>query len=363
MARLKKLSVSGYKSIEKLEDFELGSLNVLIGANGAGKSNFISLFHFLSELMARRLQLFVQDQGGPDALLYRGRKHTPEMTAAFYFDQYGYRFSLRASGERLIFAREEELFDDNFVQKAKSFGSGQSETDYPRIPDNILGSYILPAISNWRVYHFHDTGENAPVRHAQPARDNFRLKADAANLAPFLRLLREQYPSEYARIVQTIRLVAPFFGDFVYREELSGRDGRIELEWTAKADPDTPYGARQLSDGTLRFMALTTLLLQPVIYQQETMIIDEPELGLHPYALNVLADLLKRAAEERQLIVATQSVELISAMDPGQVVVVDQREGASTFARLDLDELQDWLKDYALGELWKMNILGGRPAR
>ena len=146
-------------------------------------------------------------------------------------------------------------------------------------------------------------------------------------------------------------------------EQLHRRDGRIELEWTAKADPDTPYGARQLSDGTLRFMALTTLLLQPVIYQQETMIIDEPELGLHPYALNVLADLLKRAAEERQLIVATQSVELISAMDPGQVVVVDQREGASTFARLDLDELQDWLKDYALGELWKMNILGGRPAR
>jgi predicted ATPase len=363
MATLKKLTIRGYKSIESLEDFELGSLNVLIGANGAGKSNFISLFQLLHELLARQLQLFVQDQGGPDALLYRGRKQTPEMYAAFYFAQNSYRFSLRASGEKLVFAREETGYGVNLLQEVKPLGSGHTEAELPKIQDDIIGAYILPSIMNWRVYHFNDTSPNAPARQATAVRDNFRLKADAANLAPFLRLLREQYPSDYARIVQTIRLVAPFFGDFVYQELRRDRDDRVALEWTAKSDPDTPYGPRQLSDGTLRFIALATLLLQPVVLQQETMIIDEPELGLHPYAINVLAELLKRAAEERQLIIATQSAELISAMDPGQVVVANQHEGASSFARPDPEELEDWLKDYALGELWEMNIIGGRPTQ
>lgn len=364
MARLNKLSIRGYKSIEKLEEFELGSLNVLIGANGAGKSNFISLFHFLPELMARRLQLFVQERGGPDAFLYRGRQHTPELGAEFYFDQVGYAFGLRAAGEQLIFAHEGQFRRDGAVfVPYGSFGSGRSEAELPRVHDQLIDSYLVSPIAEWRVYHFLDTSVNAPVRQAISARDNFRLKADAANLASFLRLLREQYPGQYAHIVETIRLVAPFFGDFVYRELRSDRDERVSLEWMAKSDPDTVYGPQQLSDGTLRFMALATLLLQPTIFQQGTMIIDEPELGLHPYALNVLAELFKGAAEDRQLIVATQSVELINGIEPDQVVVVNQHAGSSTFARLDLEELREWLQDYALGELWKMNVIGGRPTQ
>jgi predicted ATPase len=117
-----------------------------------------------------------------------------------------------------------------------------------------------------------------------------------------------------------------------------------------------------LSDGTLRFICLTTLLLQPKSLLPDTLLIDEPELGLHPFAINLLADMLQEAAESKQVIVSTQSVELLNAFQPEDVVVVQREEDASVFKRLDKAALSDWLADdYSLGELWKRNILGGRP--
>lgn len=216
------------------------------------------------------------------------------------------------------------------------------------------------AVSACRVYHFHDTSISAPVRQAQAVRDNLRLKPDAGNLAAFLRLLRNRHRVHYRRIVETIRLAAPFFGDFVHRDDPGER---IELEWQQADDPDTVYGPRQLSDGTLRFISLSTLLLQPTQLMPSTILIDEPELGLHPYALAVVADLMHQASEERQLIVSTQSVELIERLSPQDIIVVNRKDGESIFERLDEDRLQEWLQDYSLGELWKMNVIGGRPAR
>jgi predicted ATPase len=179
-------------------------------------------------------------------------------------------------------------------------------------------------------------------------------------LAPFLRRLREKHLQHYERIVQTIRLVAPFFDDFVYRKD---SEERIDLEWFEVGDPDTPFGPRQLSDGTLRFIGLATLLLQPASLQPDTILIDEPELGLHPYALSVLSGMLKQAAEAKQLLVSTQSVELVNALDPEDIVIVNRVAGESRFERLIPEELAEWLEDYALGDLWKMNVIGGRPAR
>jgi predicted ATPase len=220
--------------------------------------------------------------------------------------------------------------------------------------------YVRHAVSAWRVYHFHDTSITAPVRQAQAVRDNLRLKPDAGNLAAFLHLLYRRHPVHYRRIVETVRLVAPFFGDFVQRDDPGER---IELEWLQADDPDTVYGPRQLSDGTLRFICLSTLLLQPTELQPSTILIDEPELGLHPYALAVIADLLRQASEARQLIVSTQSVELINRLSPQDLIVVNRTNGESTFERLDEDRLREWLEDYSLGELWTMNVIGGRPAR
>ena len=358
MAQLRRLTVRGFKSIRSLEDFDLRGLNVLIGANGVGKSNFISLFRMLAELAERRLQLFVKEQDGPDALLFRTRKHTSQIEAEFYFASNGYRITLVPRGDRLIFAREETWFSGDFAKTAHPLGSGHEEARLPEVQYDTFAPYVRPAIAGWRVYHFHDTSISAPVRQAQPVRDNLRLKPDAGNLAPFLRELREHNPENYKRIVETVRMVAPFFGDFVYRDDPGER---MDLEWFEADDPDTVRGPRQLSDGTLRFICLATLLLQPSRLQPDTILIDEPELGLHPYALAVLAGLLRQATDGRQLIVSTQSADLVNEFAPEDVVVVSRKDEGSVFERLDADRLTEWVQDYALGELWKMNVLGGRP--
>ena len=198
------------------------------------------------------------------------------------------------------------------------------------------------------------------VRRPQAVRDNLRLKADGSNLGPFLRFLRERHPRPYRDIVQAARITAPFFGDFVYRTEV---DERIEFEWRHRDDLETPLGPRQLSDGTLRFICLATLLLQPPELQPDPIIIDEPELGLHPLALTLLAEMVQGASEARRVILSTQSADLVSEFDPEDVVVVNRRNGESVFERLDSDVLQDWLQEYSIGQLWKAEVVGGGPAR
>ena len=360
MSHLARLTVRGFKSIAALEDFTLERLNVLIGANGAGKSNFISLFRMLAEMLDGRLQLYVKSEDGPDALLFGGRKRTRQLEVELYFGRNGYSFALTPAGEQLVFAREATYFAGDYATMHPSLGSGHVEAKLPSLETNAIAGYVLSAVRSWRVFHFQDTSASAPVRHAQAVRDNLRLKPDASNLAPFLRMLREKHPHHYASIVSTIRMVAPFFGDFVHRSDAGER---IELEWREMHDPDTPRGPRQLSDGTLRFICLATLLLQPPMLQPDAILVDEPELGLHPYALAVLGSLLRQASEHKQIIVSTQSVELVNQFEPKDVIVTERQESGSVLRRPDGDQLKQWLEEYALGELWKMNVVGGRPTR
>ena len=224
----------------------------------------------------------------------------------------------------------------------------------------VVASYVLPQMRQWRVFHFQDVSRFAGVRQAAAVRDNLRLQADAGNLAPFLRRLRERHPTHYRRVVDAVRVAAPFFGDLVYRDTLNP-DDRMELEWFHASDPDMVLGPHQVSDGTLRFLCLATLLLQPAELQPSLILVDEPELGQHPAALAVLAGMLRAAGDERQVVVATQSADLVSELNPEDVVVVDRKHDASAFRRPDADDLRHWLDDYALGDLWKMNVLGGRP--
>lgn len=361
MSRVKSLTIAGYKSIRELLDFELTNLNVLIGANGAGKSNFISMFRLLAEMVEQNLQVYVQQQGGPDALLHFGRYATDRLQAKFYYADNAYMFSLiPTSDNRLIFEQELSFFGDQNLFKAEplfSLGRGHDESRLITDTDPHLSDLRL-SVTNWRIYHFHDTGEKAKVKQRHTTNDNLRLKTDAANLAAYMRMLYENHHSYYQRIISTIQLVAPFFDDFVYRP---GEPEYIELEWTQKGQPDTPFKAHILSDGTLRFICLATLLLQPLELLPDTILIDEPELGLHPYAISVLADIFKQVAEEKQLIVSTQSVELVNELSPEDIIVVDQENDASVFKRFSSDELSGWLEEYSMGELWKNNVLGGRP--
>lgn len=362
MSSVRTITVRGFKSIQELTDFHLSNgLNVLIGANGAGKSNFIGLFRMLNEMYEQRLQVYVQNQGGPDSILHYGRGTSDRLHAEFHFSNNSYDFELIPTADnRLIFAGEYSRFAGVYFETTPHpalLGTGHAESKLKEAKDKY-SPYVRNSVSSWRVYHFHDTSESAKVKQRHASNDTLRLKIDAANLAAYLYMLNREHETAYKRIISTIRLVAPFFGDFIHRP---GEPEFVELEWTQVGNSDTPLKAHVLSDGTLRFICLATLLLQPLGLLPETILIDEPELGLHPYAITVLADIFKQVAEERQLIVSTQSVELVNELRPEDIVVVDQMDGASTFKRFDEEKLSGWLKEYTLGELWKHNVLGGRP--
>ena len=220
--------------------------------------------------------------------------------------------------------------------------------------------YVFEALSSWVVYHFDDTSATAGVRRQGAINDNELLWADASNLAAFLYSIQETYPGQYEKIRDVVRLAAPFFDDFKLRP-VTRNPELIQLEWLQKGS-NYPFRPSQLSDGTLRFMCLATALLQPV--SPSTMLFDEPELGLHPYALTLLANLLQQAAKShRQVIVSTQSAPLLNEFAPEDVIVVERTEDESTFQRLDSNDLPEWLQEYSLGELWQKNVLGGRPQR
>ncbi|MBD2595803.1 AAA family ATPase [Nostoc spongiaeforme FACHB-130] len=354
--QLSRIVLKGFKSIAEC-DLELSRVNILIGANGAGKSNFIGFFRMVQQLLEQNLQVFVSRQGGPDALLYFGRKTTEQLEFQLYFGNNGYFATLEPTQDnRLMFAAESSWWNRS---GKREIGKGHFETKASRGTGTQIDKYVLPTMRQWRVYHFHDTSDSAYVKQPHGINDNVYLRPDARNLAAFLYLLRENYQKSYQKIVKTIRLVAPFFGDFLLRPSPQNEES-IELEWFEKGQ-DIPFKAHFLSDGTLRFICLATVFLQPEELQPETILVDEPELGLHPYAIKILASLIKTVP--KQVIVSTQSVELLNEFDVADVIVVDRLQGKSLLRRLDEEELEEWLEEYSLGELWKKNLLGGRPSR
>ena len=244
----------------------------------------------------------------------------------------------------------------------RSIGTGHSESKLKARAEQGANSdiarHVYDAVSHWTVYHVHDTSETARMRRQCPIDDSDRLHPDAGNLAAFLNALRDSDPLTFRLIVDTIRLVAPFFKDFRFRPKKLKDIDVVQLDWIQQGS-DYQFHPSQLSDGTLRFIALTTALLQP--QPPATVLIDEPELGLHPSALRILADLILQAQERTQLIVSTQSAQLLDYFEPYQVVVVEREKGASTFRRLEANDLKNWLEDYSLGELWQKNVCGGGP--
>lgn len=357
--QLSRLVLKGYKSIASC-DLPLGAVNVLIGANGAGKSNFIGFFKLIGRILDEQLQVYVGDVGGPDAVLHYGRKKTETLGAELYFGNNGYRFQLKATQDnRMMFAHEALWWN---MKGEWHPAAGHFETRFKGgTGHDLIWSHTVPAMRSWRVYHFHDTSTSALVKQVHGVGDNEYLRDDARNLAAFLKRLKDHHTTHYQRIVKSIQLVAPFFGDFLFRP-YAGKSDQIQLEWT-EAGQDVPFKASALSDGTLRFMCLATVLLQPERFMPATLLIDEPELGLHPFAVTQLGAMMKSTAQRHQIIVSTQSVELVNEFDVEDLIVVDKKGEASDFSRPDPVALHEWLQDYSLGDLWKKNILGGRPQR
>ncbi len=370
MQGLTRLKIEGFKSIRSAE-LELRPLNVLIGANGSGKSNLVSFFRLLRAIGEGRLQRYVGLSGAASSVLHYGPKVTPEM--GFALDLHGdawrmaYEVTLAyADPDSLIFDEEQVRFSDlQTTPWVGKYGPGRREGAFtagfygePPSP-NALGAF--GALTDVRCYHFNDTTSTSGLRLTNRIAERSYLWSGGENLAAYLYKLQGEHPPYYGRTLDTIRLAAPFLGDLVL--EPSGANGEyIMLNWRDAARGQT-FGPHQLSDGTLRFIALATLLLQPEERLPKLLVIDEPELGLHPYALSVLAGLLRSASHSTQIIVATQSAALVDEFEPEDIVVVNHHNGESSFERKDSQELADWLEDYSMGELWEMNVLGGRPSR
>lgn len=360
MHRLNRITVSGFKSIRKLDDLPIHDLNILIGANGTGKSNFIGLFKFIRHLVEERLQFYVKQRGGAEKLLYYGSKTTPALSVELNFDPNHYKFKLAAAAnDSLIFEYERCAFDTThrYVENINKTLRESDLARYNREHTYGVGRYVYEVLKSWRVYHFHDTSDSALVKKMGKRNDVDYLREDASNLAAFLMQLQKSDPRHYRRIVKIVQQVIPFFRDFYLRPVPDSPD-YILLEWTDQYS-DTIFSADDLSDGSLRFICLATLLLQPEL--PKLILLDEPELGLHPSAMAILAGLLRSASQRAQIIIATQSDRLVNEFQPEDIIVVEREKQASVFKRLDADALAGWLEEYRLGELWNQNVFGGRP--
>lgn len=360
------ITVRGFKSIASIEKLPLRSINVLIGPNGSGKSNFIDVFAFLHEIREGRLQDYVAKSGGADRLLYFGSKETEEihLHISFHGEVNQYAITLApTTGDSLYAKREVAYFWNKSTHPSGPLGNilgsrngeaGISDPNSTGVPD-----WVRQRLGKWRAYHFHDTSGKSPMKKRSDIGDNRFLRSDGSNLASFLYFLRERQIASYNLIRKTVQRVAPFFDDFILEPTQLNPD-QIQLEWRHK-NSDKYFNTAALSDGTLRFIALATLFLQPKEQRPSVILVDEPELGLHPTAITMLASLVKSAARETQVIVSTQSSLLLDEFEPEDVLVADRFEGGTQLSRLKPKELESWLEDYSLGQLWEKNKLGGRP--
>jgi predicted ATPase len=366
MARdgVRSLRIEGFTSIRSAE-VQLGDLNVLVGANGSGKSNFIRALELLGRIVDQYLQLFVGLNGGASALLHQPVVE-PRIKISLDAEPRGYGAVLTAAAnDQLIFTEETVWLHGEPRPHQERLGEGHRET---RLHDVVaeqrglppgshipVASYVLDLLAGCRVFHFHDTSVNAPPKRRVSMADNINLRTDGGNLASYLLRLSADGGPAYRQIVTAVRQVAPFFQDFVLEPDTPDT---LLLRWR-QVGSDAAFSANQLSDGTLRFICLATLLLSPEL--PKLLVLDEPELGLHPYAIVELAEMLRLASLRSQVVVATQSVTLMNQFELSDLIVVERRDGASVFSRPDVQKLQAWLADYSLGELWEKNMIGGRP--
>lgn len=351
---LQEIKIEGFKSIKAM-DLELSPINILIGSNGVGKSNFISFFKLVNNIYEQRLQRYSM-RSGVDNLLHYGRKTTNEIRGYLKFDSNSYSFELSPTEIDTLFISDEspyyhaqlDLFSDRQNRKESFVKESSIRND----------KYLSEQLESYKIYHFHDTSISAPLRSKANVNDNRYLREDGGNLPAYLYYLQEKHPMSFKRIQKVIQSVVPFFERFNLLPS-SLNDEKIMLEWTEKDHPETYFNANHLSDGSLRFIALVTLLMQPEL--PKVIIIDEPELGLHPSAINKLSGLIKSAAaKDCQIIVSTQSVTLLNNFDADDIITVDKEDYQSVFRRLDKEMLSSWMDDYSIGELWTKSVIKGQ---
>ncbi len=359
---LKKIQLTHFRAFCQTE-VDIKNINVLIGGNGSGKSNFISLFTMLNYIQIGRLRDWIVNKGGFDNVVYNGIQENEFFNLRFFFDtsnlQNIYELSLRATEEDYII--EAERFGSWKYPACSTFQheeTNQLETKLKYLAERkyAIPSNIYSNIKGFQVFHFDDVSANSNKKRRQNLEESYPLHPEGDNIAAFLYYLKQNYIDFYDKIVEIICLVTPYFDDFILEPE-STYSNQIKLRWKEKNNLKK-FSASLISDGTIRFICLCALLLQPT--PPLLIVIDEPELGLHPLAISFLAELIKKASVQTQIILSCQSVTLLNQFESSDVLVVDRCQSGSQIKRLNESELQGWLDEYSLGQLWENNYLGGR---
>ncbi len=353
---MNKIEIKGYKSIQN-QKIKLTSINILIGANGSGKSNFLSFFEFLFNLYEQKLRPYVKQNGEMDSFLHKGKNPTAKIRSKLFFGPNQYSFELEKGQDHFVFTQEDLWYDNNpYYTNPFSISNYNNESNL-KFNTTPRAKYTTEFLSSFRKYHFHDTGKNSPFNSSSNIEnDSYLLYSDGSNLAAILYKIKEKRTKLYVRLVKNIQNIAPYFNDFYL---VPDENNLLKVRWTDKYS-EYIYGVNNFSDGTIRFIALSTLFMQPVL--PKIIILDEPELGLHPVAISNLADMIISVREECQVIMATQSIELLNNFEPEDILTVDNVDGESNFTRLNSDSLSNWINDYSVGTLWKKNIINnGQP--
>jgi predicted ATPase len=364
---INRIELENFKSIRKM-DLQLRDINILIGANGAGKSNFISFFNLLRNIYIQNFQNYVAAQAGAENLLYFGLKNSEYLKTRIEFDKISaYFFKLMPNTMGGLFFKEEGTEFNTEFDKNSGFDNWDNKPLISAInlesaiisQNNKYGryKYVRNYLESFRIFHFHDTSATAKIKQASDINDNTYLREDAGNLAAYLYWIQEQHPKTLQKIEQVVRSVAPYFEHFILQPNRLAPN-YIHLAWKEKGS-EAYFNASHFSDGTLRFIALVTLFLQPE--PPKVILIDEPELGLHPFAISKLAGLIKKSAINTQVIISTQSVNLVDNFDPEHIIAVDRKDRQSVFNPQNSETLADWLQNYTMGDLWNKNIIGARP--
>ena len=360
---LERVTITGFKSIDSISVKLKPGLNILIGANGSGKSNFIETFAFVHTMVSQRLQRYVADKGGADAILHFGRDTTNSMHIKLeYFVEVedniirAYEVHLRPNEQDKLFITSEishyhdrDKYPDSYDNPIarNQFESGLADDTHRTSRE------MLDILNAYRIYHFHDASPSSPPRRQSKRADSQYLKSNGSNLAAWLYHLKEMHSESFDLIESLVRQVSPFFGAFVLRTTDSA-GLHIRLEWEAR-DRDDHFDVAAMSDGTVRFICLACLLLQP--NPPPLILIDEPELGLHPKAVTILAGMLRSASAATQLIVSTQSVTLVNHFDRSHVWCVDHIDDGTSLRSLANKRLIGWLEGYGVGDAWENNLV------
>lgn len=361
--RIQRVTIEGFRSLAKIENLELPQLTVLIGSNGAGKSNFIRFFEMLSWMLkSQKLQEFVATHGAGDDQFFMGARKTPRIHGELRietdkgYNDYCFDLAHLSAGDSVLLMEEAYRYSDRTRRSEANWTLLEAPSKEASLPaqQNTTARTIVRLLRQCSTFQFHDTSASASLHNKWDVEEGIRLRSDGGNLAAVLYDLHEKDLTRYKHIVRQIQRVLPTFDDFV----LEPVAGRVLLRWKSKFS-DKIFGAHLTSDGSLRLFCLLTLLNMPDERLPDVLFLDEPELGLHPHAITLVSAMLKRVAASRQVFIATQSPYMVDCFELENIIVADLKDGATSLRNLPRAEYQAWLEDdYLLSELWLKSPVG-----